>query len=182
MPRLARALSVLTSLAVIGAWGGTTAPAHAQAGLEYSVKAQYLVRFAAFVEWPPQAFVGPAAPVSICVVGRDPFGAALPRAAASQSAHGRPLTVATRTRAQGVGGCHIVYVGAGGEPALAGAPVQPTLWVTDAAVGSRRGVIHFELDQNRVRFHVNQGAANAQRLTISSRLLNLASSVRGARS
>ena len=51
--------------------------------LEYSVKANYLVRFAAFVDWPARAFASSQAPVVICVAGRDPFSGALERAARS---------------------------------------------------------------------------------------------------
>ena len=43
------------------------------ASLEYSVKANYLVRFAAFVDWPAQAFADSRSPVVLCVAGRDPF-------------------------------------------------------------------------------------------------------------
>ena len=53
------------------------------------------------------------------------------------------------------------------------------LLVTDGAVSSDRGMIHFVLDDDRVRFHIDLQAASRSRLSISSRLLNLALSVRG---
>ena len=59
-----------------------------QTSLEYSVKANYLVRFAAFVEWPATSFADSRSPVVICVAGRDPFNGVLERAARAQTAHG----------------------------------------------------------------------------------------------
>jgi len=153
-------------------------PAAAQSRLEYSVKANYLVRFAAFVDWPARAFATPRAPVVICVVGRDPFAGALDTAARAQTAYGRPLAV-RRATATALGGCHIVYVGQGGATALTAADQSGLLVVTDSAAGPERGAVHFVLSEGRVRFHIDQQAASRNGLTISSRLLNLALSVRG---
>lgn len=155
-------------------------PAAAQS-LEYAVKASYLVRFAAFVEWPARAFPAPHTPVSICVVGRDPFGAAIDRAAASQTAHGRRLLVRRPTGAADLHGCHIAYVATGTPTATTDAlsAMPTTLIVTDGAVSTRRGVVDFVVADNRVRFHIDQQAASRRGLSISSRLLSLALSVRG---
>ena len=153
-------------------------PGPLQTSLEYSVKANYLVRFAAFVEWPSQSFADSRSPVVICVVGRDPFRGALDRAARAQTAYGRPLAVRRPDTAEATAGCHILYVGQGGGR-LAPDGVRPILLVTDAAVSSGRGMIHFVIDDERVRFHIDLQAASRSGLSISSRLLNLALSVRG---
>ena len=145
--------------------------------LEYSVKANYLVRFAAFVEWPSRAFASPQAPVVICVVGRDPFSGALERAARAQTAHGRAVAVRRPASAAAAAGCHILYVGRGGERLVPEG--QSLLVVTDADVSAERGMIHFAISDDRVRFHIDLQAASRSRLSISSRLLNLALSVRG---
>jgi hypothetical protein len=149
---------------------------HAQS-LEYVVKANYLVRFAAFVEWPPAAFESAAAPLTICVAGRDPFRGAIDQAAAGQSAHGRRLGVRrVGTVVSNMSGCHILYLGEG-APAVAGGRT-PILIVTDSASSARRGMIHFVVSSNRVRFHIDKAAATTSGLGMSSRLLNLAISVR----
>jgi hypothetical protein len=149
-----------------------------QQSLEYSVKANYLVRFAAFVEWPPRAFARDRAPVVICVAGRDPFRGALDRAARSQTAYGRPLTVRRPATAEAAAACHILYVGQGGGSVVPDGG-RPILRVTDAAVSADRGMIHFVVSEERVRFHIDLQAASRSGLSISSRLLNLALSVRG---
>lgn len=149
--------------------------------LEYPVKASYLVRFAAFVDWPGHAFASQQAPVTICVVGRDPFGALLDRTAATQTAHGRRLAVRRPVSAAGLEDCHIAYLGPGAPTAsiqaLNAAP--SVLTVTDSAASARRGMINFVVSENRVRFQVDLEAATRDGLSISSRLLNLALSVRG---
>lgn len=169
---------------VLIVWGVLAAPAMAapmQADLEYSVKANYLVRFAAFVEWPDNAFAGPQAPVVLCVAGRDPFGATLDNAARAQTAFGRSLTVRRPASADAVAGCHILYVGRGAGSLIPQATQRPGLLVvTDSATASDRGMIHFVVAESRVRFHIDQRTASRSGLSISSRLLNLALSVRAS--
>ena len=172
-----------TSAGLAAIWGLSlliaATPGAAQGRLDYSVKANYLVRFAAFVDWPPRAFASPASQVVICVVGRDPFAGGLDTAVRGQTAHGRLLMV-RRPAATALTGCHIVYVGQGGAAAVTAAAGQPgVLVVTDSAVGPQRGAVHFVLSEGRVRFHIDQQAASRNGLTISSRLLNLALSTRG---
>lgn len=151
--------------------------AHAQS-LEYRVKANYLIRFAAFVDWPADAFANPTAPMNLCVAGKDPFGAELDRAAANQTAHGRKFTI---RRGGELAGCQILYAGAGAPADWAEAvKASPTLTVTDEANGPLRGMIHFVVDASRVRFHADQAAAAKVKLTIDSRLLALALSVKAA--
>lgn len=154
------------------------APGPSPTSIEYSVKANYLVRFAAFVEWPSRAFANRQSPLVICVVGRDPFDGALDRAVRAQTAYGRPLTVRRPADAEAVAGCHILYVGReGGALVPEGRPA--ILVVTDAAVSTERGMVHFVINRGRVRFHIDLQEASRSRLSISSRLLNLALSVRG---
>lgn len=167
-----------TAAAAVGffLWAGAgISPAAAQTTLEYQVKAAYLVRFTAFAEWPADAFAGPAAPMILCVYGRDRFGGTLEQAALGQSANGRPIRV--RRVTADPAGCHILYVGLDAsvpEEALPG-----VLVVTDAAVGPRRGAVHFALNEERVRFHIDLASARAAGVRLSSRLLNLALSVKG---
>lgn len=162
---------VLAALVLLGEAG----MARAQT-LEYQVKANYLVRFAAFVEWPPSAFASASAPLTLCVAGRDPFGRALETAAAAQTAHGRRIALRRLGDRSAVTGCHIVYLGRGAEAPETGAAV---LVVSDSAVTARRAMIHFVISSNRVRFHIDKVAAEQARLQLSSRLLNLAVDVRG---
>jgi hypothetical protein len=158
------------------------APRARAATLEYPVKAAFLYKFAPFVEWPPRAFDSGTSPLTLCVVGFDPFGATLDKAIDGQRIGARPV-VARRLETIGAGsGCHIAYIGgsraqpvAEGLAALAGSPV---LTVTDQSMGSARGAVHFVIKDDRVRFHIDDAEAAGHGVNISSKLMRLALSVR----
>lgn len=158
----------------------------AQAASEYAVKAAYLYKFAAFVEWPRSSFPAADTPLNLCIVGFDPFGADLDQAIAGQRIGERPIVARRLARAHPDAGCHITYIGgsraesvADGLATLRG---SPTLTITDQSMGSARGAIHFVVKDQRVRFHINDEAAEQNRLSISSKLLRLALSVRPRKS
>ena len=60
--------------------------------------------------------------------------------------------------------------------ALAAAQSKPVVTVTDSGL-PERGIISFVLDANHVRFDIDDAAAGADGLKISSRLLELAHAV-----
>lgn len=168
---------------LILAW--MTAGGPAAALDEAAVKATFLYRFGAFVEWPDTAFKAPDAQVDLCIIGADPFGPSLEDQVREQHIAGRPIHVRRFTGVDGVAGCHILYVAPNRllsvEDALRAARGAPVLTVTDAATDPHvRGMIHFVVVDNRVRFHIDQVRAAQSGLTISSRLLALALSVRKA--
>lgn len=147
--------------------------------LEASVKAAYLAKFAFYVDWPPAAFSSPTAPVVLCIVADDAFGAQVEEAATGQSVQGRAIAVKRLKAITRESACHIAYVGA--EAKLDAVKGSPVLLVTDAQGGN--GIINFVLRDNRVRFTVDDELAAQFGLNISSKLLNVALAVkpRGAR-
>jgi hypothetical protein len=163
----------------------TAAPSLAgdAASIEYAVKATYLYKLAPFVEWPAQAFPAPASPLTLCVQGEDPFGAVLDRAVAGQRLGAHPIVVRRLEAVDAGSGCQILYAGGGrrqsAADALRAVHGSAVLTVTDGARGTgARGIIHFVLKDNRVRFDIDGEAASENGLTISSKLLSLALSVR----
>jgi hypothetical protein len=159
----------------------TAAPCAGEAqdrSLEYPVKAAFLYKFGSFVEWPADAFSDPRAPLQLCVVGRDPFGQILDGVVQGQTVGGRPIKVRRLSAVSAASGCHIAYLG--GSPdqsvsaaakALSGAPV---LTIAEGSSGGERAAIEFVVKANRVRFRVDMRPTAASRLSISSKLLNLA--------
>ena len=155
----------------------------ADPSLEYAVKAAYLYKLAAFVEWPQASFESPSSPWRICVIGDDPFKTVLDQAVAGVAVAGRPIQVARYDAAQPGMDCHIAYIAGSSTQsrfdalkALRGGPV---LTVTDQARGpADQGIVSFVLKDNRVRFDIDQRQALDDRLTLSSKLLNLALEVR----
>jgi hypothetical protein len=93
---------------------------------------------------------------------------------------GHPLALRRLKAPARDAGCHVVHVGAADtrSDTLRSAG---TLVVTDGAASA--GIIHFVVRDNRVRFTVDDDAAAQSGLAISSKLLNVAVSVkpRGAR-
>src|ERR1035438_10306108 len=65
----------------------------AEESLEYKVKAAFLLNFVKFVEWPASAFPEPDSPISICILGVDPFGKTLDQLVAGESVNGRKLAI-----------------------------------------------------------------------------------------
>ncbi len=77
--------------------------------LEYRVRAAFLLNFTKFVEWPSATPEASDAPISICVLGDDPFGIALDRIVEGESVGGRRITV-QRLREPVQGICSVAYI------------------------------------------------------------------------
>lgn len=149
---------------------------------EYQIKGAYLYKLADYVEWPASAFASPASPLTICVIGDDPFGLALEAVTAGERAAGHPISI-RRLPAPEPSVCHVAYFSATQGEALSRAlsvfDGKPVLTITDGiGEGTRRGIINFVLRDDRVRFDIDERAASEVGLSISSKLLSLAVSVR----
>lgn len=167
----------------------TTLAAHAQSGsprndsLEYAVKATYLYKFGPFVEWPAAAFGSPSGAVNLCVVGDDPFKEVLDQAVSGQRIGERPIVLRRLPAVDRHSGCHIMYVaGSDAQPVaevLDTVHGTPVLTITDSARNARaKGIIHFVIHDDRVRFEIDDYTAAENGLIISSKVLSLALSVR----
>jgi hypothetical protein len=170
-------LKHLRTAALLAAlWLGPLAGA-APVPTEYQVKAVFLFNFTQFVEWPAGAFDDASSPLSICVLGQDPFGAELDEIVRGESVNGRPLAVRRyRSVEDGINGCHVLFIERSQRPRigniLARLAGRSVLTVGDFEGFSREGgVVRFARADNRIRLHVNLEAAKAAHLTISSKLL-----------
>ena len=167
-------------LAVAILLGLSCAPLHADVSLEYAVKAAYLPKFIPFITWPESAFASPAAPFTICVVGQNRFEDRLDKAAAE--AHSGEHPVQVRHLAAPEPGCQLVFLTAGADAAqvqgaLEGARGHPVVTVIDSGLKAH-GVISFVIQDNHVRFDIDDALAADGGLTISSKLLGLAHAVK----
>lgn len=146
------------------------------------VKAAFLCSFAEFVEWPAAANQGP---VTIGVLGEDPFGSLLETTAKVRALQTKALEIHRLTRMEDAVRFRIVFVSASEAPkldhVLRSLEGTSVLTVSDIpGFAARGGVIGFVLEGKRVRFEINVAAAERSGLQISSRLLNLARIVPGA--
>jgi hypothetical protein len=146
---------------------------------EYQVKAAFLYNFAKFVDWPPDAFPQPSAPLHLCVFGEDPFGGELERIVHEKIVAGHPLRVLQPKRIAQARGCHILFVSSW-DPKEVHSLLEALKGSSTLTVGETReftrlgGMITFLLASGRVRFEINPDAAHEARLKISAKLLSLA--------
>jgi hypothetical protein len=172
-----------TGLAGIGIAALVLAPgaASAQTATAPEVKAAYLLKFGAFVDW-PAGRIAEDAPLILCMVGRDPVSIVIGRQATGVRAGTHPITLRRLQKLEADSGCHIAYIAGSAEQPVAdglkAVAAKPVLTVTDADHSEARGMIHFAMQQSRVKFHIDQGAATRSALTLSSKLLALALSVK----
>jgi hypothetical protein len=174
--RLALAAAILGLLSF-----GPTSRAQSNT-LEYAIKAAYLFKFTPFVEWPASAFAAPNSPFYVCVLGGDPFGSALDQAVGGHQVGDHPVKVRRLQNADGASECHILYFGAARPPAaevaLSKTRGAPVLTVTEQSQGVSGGVVQFVVKDGHVRFTIDTGAAAANRVVISAKLLSLAAATK----
>lgn len=174
--------------ACLGAWLMLAAAAllpglaAAQQAQEHEVKAAFLFKFPAFVEWPAKP--GPEVPFVIAVTGAPRVAEELRLLATGRNLEGRQIQVREIAEGESALGANMVFVGHAASErlaqlarALAGAPV---LLVGESPGALEQGaMINFVLSEGRVRFDVALDSADTAKLRISSRLLGVANRVRG---
>lgn len=150
---------------------------------EYDLKAVFLFQFAHFVEWPAKAFSDVHSPITIGVLGDDPFGGGLDEIVANELVGGRKLIVRRYRGMDQVDSCHILFICASEADRMVailgklhGRSVL-TVGDTDQFV-TQNGIIGFKLSKNRLKLRINIAAADTARLIISSKLLRQAEIVR----
>jgi len=159
--------------------------ARAETTHEYQIKAGYLLNFARFTEWPPEALGNKDAPLVIGILGTDPFGNYLDEVVRDEVVRGRRLVVQRYQRLDEIKTCHILFLGHSEserlEETLDGLKGKPVLTVCDIEGAATRAVtIRLVNERNRVRFLINVDAAKAAKLTISSKLLQAAIEIVGS--
>jgi hypothetical protein len=150
---------------------------------EYQVKAAYLYNFGKFVTWPRDSPEGDDHTFTICVLGKDPFGALLDSTLLNQTIDGKSAVAKRIAKAQDATSCHVLFISSSEErqlkEILMGLNNVPVLTVSDIAQFSQRGgMIEFVTDDDKVRFEVNVSNAEHAGLNVSSELLKVAVTVR----
>jgi hypothetical protein len=172
-----------TALALLLVVPGVLGPALAAQGedLERAVKAAFLYKFAAYAEWPAAAFPLAATPVRIGVLGDGDLAAQLEAVAEGRTIQGRPIVTVPLRDVGDAEGIHILFVGRSRRRDLLRLRrlEDPVLVVTESDTGPPPGaVVNFLIVEGRVRFDIDLDAAERRGLTLSSRLLAVAHSVR----
>ncbi len=164
-------------LAVLWPW-----TARAEVASEYDVKAAFLYNFTKFVEWPPSALTE-RGDFQLCVLGEDPFGRSL-EVVADEKVAGRRITLLRTPKLAEPAGCQILFISrserARMHQILQDLQNAPVLTVADTGgFLDHGGIINFVLEGSKVRFEINQEAAERAGIKISSKLLQLAVGAKG---
>jgi hypothetical protein len=152
---------------------GVGIPADAQEDsqpTEYQIKAAFIFNFAKFVEWPTTAIVG--------VLGENPFNDALEKIIKNKKVDEHPVIIMQFRAASEATNCHILFISSSEKLRLPQVlkqlngrsvlTVGETPGFTEAG-----GMINFVLEGTKIRFQINNDAANGAGLKISAKLLGL---------
>jgi hypothetical protein len=148
----------------------------------YALKAAYLHRFVDYIQWPADI---PTNRIIIGILDFEPYRSAIAaHQAETPNSDGPPVQfVAIATPADALA-CHVVFINTQDKDQLLtfleALHHAPVLVVSDIKTGARAGAaISFFIADGKVRFSINQSAAERAQLTISSRLLRLGRIVNG---
>lgn len=145
---------------------------------EYDIKAAFLYNFGKFVEWPANAYASTNAPMLIGIYGDNPFGDNLVRLVRNRSINDHPI-IARVVSADELKDCRILFISQSEQNNLGDILKKldgsNVLTVTENLDPFKSGaMINFITVDNRIRFEINNAAAEKAGLKISSKLLVLA--------
>jgi hypothetical protein len=153
-----------------------------QAATEHDVKAAFLYKFASYVEWPDGVFSDEGSPVVFGIMDAREIESRLQQLVRGRQVQGRAVQVRRLRAGDEVSGVHILFIGrdtaAEVDAILLDASARSVLTVTETEPRRFAGsIINFEIVDGKVRFDVSMKPAEQGGLRISSRLLQVASSV-----
>ncbi|MDP3859082.1 MAG: YfiR family protein [Stagnimonas sp.] len=156
------------------------APLSAAPVLDDQVKAAVIYKVMLFTHW--QAPAQPDAALSLCVMGQDEVGSALPELQ-GRMIGARPLKVRSLGGRASFEGCDALYF-AGPErhrlpSLLAQVPIEGLMTVVDCGVGlcASGAVLSLGVEDGRLVFALDRAQAERQGLAFSAQVLRLAQPV-----
>jgi hypothetical protein len=149
----------------------------------YQIEAAFIYNFARFVDWPTQAFSDASSPMIIGVFGKNRFGANLAQMINGKTIGSHPLQFRECASLADATNCQVLFISDSEESrfskiisALGPASIL-TVSETDDFIDAG-GMIDLRIVDDKMRFDINNSAAKSAGLTISSKLLSLAQSVK----
>jgi len=149
---------------------------------EYEVKAAFLFHFAQLIDWPAGALDAGDPSLKLCILDDEPHRQEFQNTIDGKVVEGRVFHVRPISQLQEFKDCNILFLSRDEAQrqtaivrSLRGMPILTVGETADFL--SEGGMIRFHLEDGKVRFDINLGAADSSHLKISSRLLLLATSV-----
>lgn len=177
------------------------AKAHADSASsrEYQIKAAFLYNFIKFVDWPKEKTADSNEPMTIGIIGKDPFGKAFEpiknkkvknrkvvikqfKGFEELKKSGQTSNAQVQRQIKALRICHLLFICSSEQNKLK----EITNSVKDhhvLTVGDTKGflesggIIKFRMEEKKVRFEINLAAAKQAKLKIRSQLLRLAKRV-----
>jgi hypothetical protein len=142
---------------------------------DYQIKAAFLYHFTQFIEWPSSG----DDLFAICVAGDRALRGALEELTRGKLVGTQPIRVRQITDPGEAHACHVVFIGVSGDAKrqqfLAGVHDLDVLTVgEEPGFRAQGGMIELFLEDNRIRFDINEQALREAHLRASSKLLRLA--------
>jgi len=153
--------------------------AFAQIG-EYTIKAAFLERFTRFIEWQKESTVSDTNGVFVLeVIGENPFGSILESLYATQRIKNKKVEILYISNLNDVVRCNLLFISKSMEKDISKVLLltknKPILTVGDSNGFSEKGVlINFYLEDNKIRFEINETAVKNSGLSISYLLFKTA--------
>jgi hypothetical protein len=151
---------------------------------EFQVKAAFLVNFPKYVDWPTNTFAVMNSPIVIAVPGESRVVEEIQKVIAGRTINGRQIVLKRLASGAEPGACQILFISAAEQQ------LSPNLLakLKDASiltVGESNdflengGIINLVRRDQKIALEVNLYAAATARINISSKLLSVASVVKG---
>ena len=163
-------------------------PTESEMGSEYQVKAAFLYNFVKFVDWPAKSVPDGNEPMTIGIIGDDPFGKAFEplknklvkdKKIVLKRFKGLNELKQSSQQIEDIKICHLLFV-CRSEKELFKEIInlvkdRPVLTIADTeGFLESGGIINFLMEEKKIRFEINHTAAKQAKLRISSKLLRLA--------
>lgn len=150
--------------------------------LEYKVKAAYLYNFTKFITWPEKT----TPTFNICIIGSDPFGDLL-TPLENKTVQDKPIRLHRLDAPKQAKDCDIVYFDNPEQRAdltlpgvlLVGSLRKSLTVSSEPFFAESGGMIGFSLDDGKVKLHINLKALKQNGLSVSAKLIEVATLVEG---
>ncbi len=187
---IARRARLAGALACFGAFLAPACFVSAQASASQSspvlsqaqIRAAFIFNFSKFAEWPTQAYADAGSPMTVCFVGAEDVRTAFQSLSVGKAVTGHFVEERAIKSAGELHNCQVVYIDSSNGSLVIDAVKfvrqTPALSIgTSDDFLARGGMIRLLVENNRMRFDVNVGAAERAKIHLSSKLLALARSV-----
>lgn len=151
---------------------------------EYAIKAAFIEKFTRFIDWPQSSNVNNnSKPIVVSVIGTNPFGKKLNEIYSTNKIKNKNVQIRYISKISEIEGCDILFISTSKKneilDLLAYTQDKPILTISDTEGYEDVGVIiNFYLENNKIRFEINETALSQSGLKSSFMLLNLAKIVK----